>query len=81
MKTLFYETITGAQKEIKKVNPLHKVYGTTPGRKCGECEHHYFKERGNKYPKCDLRKNGCTQKSDHSSRFEACGKFVEKLSL
>jgi len=74
-----YETITGEMLPVKKkkTNPLLKAYGPGPeGKKCGQCEHHYFKRMSKSYPKCALRKNTCGPKTDHSSRFPACGKFI-----
>lgn len=80
-KELFYETQSGELKPTKpkRINPLLKVYGNGPeGKKCGECVHQFFREFASRYSKCDLRKITGSPKSDHSSRFPACGKFELK---
>lgn len=59
-------------------NPLISLYGTTEGKKCGACGHHYFVVASRYYPKCELRKFSHSQKSDHSSRLPACGKFIQR---
>ena len=81
MKELFYETVSGEMKPTKpkRINPLLKVYGNGPdGKKCIECTHQFFHEFSKRYSKCELRKITGSPKSDHSSKFPACGKFEPK---
>lgn len=90
MTDLFYETQGGEMLPVptkrrrmgthypKGVNPLISIFGKTEGKKCGGCEHHFFVELARNYPKCGLRKNTHSQKTDHSSTLPACGKFIPK---
>lgn len=67
----------------KKTNPLMAIYGTMDGKKCGQCEHHFFRVYASSYPKCAIResmyKRHTGKSTDHSSRLPACGKFKEKV--
>lgn len=63
-----------------RTNPCIQVWGPGPtGTKCGSCVFHHFVGGGTKnYPKCEKRYYTHTAKSDHSSRFPACGRYEPK---
>lgn len=74
------DLVTGSKAKIKRkpFNPLHALYGILEGKKCGTCKFHFFRAFAKNYPKCALRKVTGSQKTDHSSRFTACGQYQPK---
>lgn len=75
---------TEAEKEaargryVAKANPLLAAYGSGPvGVTCGKCAHCRYPEGYVKrHWKCDLRKLTHGSATDHSVRFQACGRFT-----
>lgn len=62
-----------------KTNPMIRAYGEGPeGAKCISCQHQFFRVFASKYSKCELRDVSSSPKTDHNSRYHACGKFQAK---
>ena len=61
-----------------KINPMLKLYGEVPGKKCNTCSFLFYNETARKYYKCSFRKNTYGPASDHRKFFSACGKYAEK---
>lgn len=62
-----------------KTNPLIRVYGPGPdGAKCRDCQFQFFREFAKKYSKCEKREVSSSPKTDHNSRYQACGLFRPK---
>lgn len=63
----------------RKIDVMHAAYGVREGKRCGGCAHFgqvHYHEYG--YPKCDLTRWTHGPGSDWSSRFEACGRYIER---
>lgn len=68
-------------KARPKTNPLIAAYGPGPDdAKCKTCTFHFFREFSKNYPKCERRGVSGSASTDHSSRYDACGKYVAKLT-
>ena len=61
-------------------NPMARVYGTFPGKKCKQCIHLYCKQFSKKYYKCRLRKNTNGSATDHRVNWTACSKFSPNIN-
>ncbi|AUD00969.1 hypothetical protein [Spirosoma pollinicola] len=83
MKNLFGEEIPMPVKSGKpgkpKTNPLIPVYGEGPaGKKCKDCQFQFFRQYAKSYSKCEKREVSSSPKTDHNSRYQACGLFQPK---
>jgi hypothetical protein len=65
-----------------KINPMIKLYGEMPGKKCKTCIHLFYRQFSKKYYKCELREGRCSRgpSSDHRVNFPACGKHEEETT-
>jgi hypothetical protein len=85
MKNLFGEDLPKLLKSGKsgksRTNPLILVYGEGPaGKQCKDCQFQFFREFASRYSKCEKREVSSSPKTDHNSRYKACGLFVAKLT-
>lgn len=62
-------------------NPMIKIYGETPGKKCKTCVYLCYKQFNKKYYKCRMRPGTICKtspKSDHRVNWPACGKYEQR---
>lgn len=59
----------------RKIEAMHKLFGITPGQKCGDCPHLRIYEQSRRWYKCSIY--GCTRSasSDWAKKWQACGLF------
>lgn len=62
-----------------KQNPMLRLYGETPGKKCKTCEHLCYNSLAKKYYKCRLRRISSSPATDHRVNWPACGKYMPKI--
>jgi len=60
---------------IKKIEAMHKQYGITDGKKCGDCVNLIERQYGNKYFKCAVYGMSCSTSTDWAKKYQACGMF------
>lgn len=60
-------------KEIKKIDLMHKLFGTVPDRYCKECPHLESYTASRKWYKCGVYGNTCSEATDWRLKYKACG--------
>lgn len=59
---------------IRKIELMHRLFGRTEGRSCGDCENLVTEDyRGKKYRKCMAYGDTSSEASDWVKHYPACG--------
>ena len=71
-------------KGRKKTPKMQEMFGTVPGKTCGDCEHCIVFRQSRAWYKCELWLKMCFPMGGHSEasdirlKWPACGKFEER---
>lgn len=61
---------------LRKIDAMHKLFGVTPGKKCGECHHLTTYQQGlRRWFKCDIYGQPSSVATDWRKKWQACGLF------
>lgn len=58
---------------IRKIDLMHKQFGSTPGKKCKDCSN--LRGHPGSYYKCSVYGRSASEATDWALRWEACGMF------
>lgn len=58
---------------LRKIDLMHKLFGTIPDRKCKECDHLCSFEANRKWFKCENYGNTSSEATDWRLKWSACG--------
>ena len=64
-----------AGKTHRKIDAMHTLYGTRPGRKCGDCDYLCSYLANRRYYKCRLYGVSSSEATDWRLSYEACGQI------
>lgn len=61
---------------LRKIDAMHKLFGTTPGKRCGDCPHLRTYQHGQRrWFKCVVYGTSASIATDWVKKWEACGLF------
>lgn len=60
---------------LRKIDAMHKLFGVTPGEKCGDCVHLCSFRQSRSWFKCAIYGNTRSVSSDWVKKWPACGLF------
>lgn len=61
--------------EGRKIEAMHKLFGVTPGQKCGDCPHLLTFKQSRSWFKCEIYGDTRSVSSDWVKKWPACGLF------
>lgn len=60
----------------RKIAAMHKFFGTTPDKKCGDCPHlHTYRHGTKRWFKCEIYGESASVSTDWVKKWLACGLF------
>ena len=60
----------------RKIAAMHKLFGTTPDKRCGECPHLRTHQHGmRRWFKCEIYGESASVSTDWVKKWPACGLF------
>lgn len=61
---------------VRKIAAMHKLFGVTPGQKCGDCPHLRTYQHGyTRWFKCEIYGTSASVSTDWVKKWQACGLF------
>lgn len=76
MNTLF--DLPEPEKQLpKRIEDMHTLYGVTPNKTCGTCNHLIRYKQGTTWFKCGLARQSASTATDWRVKWQACGKWEE----
>lgn len=61
----------------ERIGVMHRMYGTTEGKRCGTCAHLVTKRFGGVYHKCGLNRDTNGAATDWRTSWPACRRWEE----
>ena len=58
---------------VRKIDLMHRLFGTVPDRYCKECPHLESYRASQKWYKCGVYGNTCSEATDWRLKYKACG--------
>ena len=61
---------------LRKIDAMHKLFGISPGKRCGDCQHLRTYQQGQRrWFKCELYGTSASVATDWVKKWDACGLF------